>query len=139
MSVRRDSMFWLLAVIAVTSAANAVWMLAGPAHWYSELPAAVPDTGPYNEHFVRDIGVAFATMALAFGWAAFVPRWRPPLVVVGTAFLAGHAALHVFDTLRGFLDGDHWLLDLPGVYLPALPLTPIALRLLRRSRSNAPV
>ncbi len=140
MSERRDAMFWLLAVIAATSAANAVWMLAGPAHWYSDLPAGVPDTGPFNEHFVRDIGVAFASMALALGWAAFVPRWRPPLVVVGTVSSGvGHAALHVFDTLRGFLDGDHWLLDLPGVYLPALLLTPIAVRLLRRSRTDAPV
>ena len=139
MSARRDAMFWLLVVIAATSAANAVWMLAGPAHWYSDLPAGVPDTGPYNEHFVRDIGVAFASTALALGWAAFVPRWRVPLVVVDTVFLAGHAVLHVFDTLRGFLDGDHWLLDLPGVYLPALLLAPIAVRLLRRSRSHAPV
>jgi hypothetical protein len=131
MSTRRDAMFWLLAVMAVGSAANACWMLADPAHWYSDLPAAVPDTGPLNEHFVRDIGVAFATTAIAFGWAALVPRWRPPLVAVGAFFLAGHALLHIFDTLRGALDGDHWLLDFPGVYLPAIVLVPVALRLLR--------
>ena len=137
MSTRRDVLFWLLALMAVTSAANAGWMLADPAHWYSDLPAAVPDTGPYNEHFVRDIGVAFATMALAFGWAAFVPRWRPPLLAVGAFFVAGHALLHVFDTLRGALDGDHWLLDLPGVYLPALVLVPVALRVLRGAPREA--
>ena len=131
MSARRDAIFWLLVFVAVTSAANAVWMLADPAHWYSDLPAAVPDTGPYNEHFVRDIGVAFVTMAVAFGWAAFVPRWRPPLVAVGTVFFAGHALLHAFDTLRGALDGDHWLLDLPAVYLPAVILVPVAVRLVR--------
>lgn len=131
MSARRDAIFWLLIFVAVTSAANAVWMLADPAHWYSDLPAAVPDTGPYNEHFVRDIGVAFVTMAVAFGWAAFAPRWRPPLVAVGTVFFAGHALLHAFDTLRGALDGDHWLLDLPAVYLPAVILVPVAVRLVR--------
>lgn len=131
MSARRDAIFWLLVFVAVTSAANALWMLADPAHWYSDLPAAVPDTGPYNEHFVRDIGVAFVTMAVAFGWAAFVPRWRPPLVAVGTVFFAGHALLHAFDTLRGALDGDHWLLDLPAVYLPAVILVPVAVRLVR--------
>jgi hypothetical protein len=136
MSARRDAMFWLLAFVAVTSAANAVWMLADPARWYSDLPAAVPDTGPYNEHFVRDIGVAFATMALAFGWAARVPRWRPPLVAIGTVFFAGHALLHVFDTLRGALDSHHWLLDLPAVYLPAVVLVPVALRLLRRDSAH---
>jgi hypothetical protein len=131
MSVRRDAMFWMLAIMALGSAANASWMLADPAHWYSDVPAAVPDTGPLNEHFVRDIGVAFATTAVAFGWAALVPRWRPPLVALGAFFLAGHALLHVFDTLRGALDGDHWLLDFPGVYLPVIVLVPIALHLLR--------
>jgi hypothetical protein len=131
MTARRDWYFWLLVVSALLSAANAAWMLADPQHWYSDLPAAVPDTGPYNEHFVRDIGVAFATMAAAFAWAAFAPRWRPPLVAIAALFLTGHAALHLFDTARGFLDAHHWLLDFPGVYLPALLLAPLAWRGLR--------
>jgi hypothetical protein len=133
MTARRDAMFWLLLALAATSAANAVWMLANPESWYHDLPAAVPDTGPFNAHFVRDIGLAFVTVTIAFGWAAFAPRWRTPLVVIATVFVAGHALLHVVDTLRGALDGDHWLLDLPGVYLPAIVLVPIALRLLRAS------
>ena len=133
MTAQRDALFWLLLALAVTSAANAAWMLANPEGWYHDLPAAVPDTGPFNAHFVRDIGIAFVTVTIAFGWAAFAPRWRTPLVVVATVFIAGHALLHVIDTLRGALDGDHWLLDLPGVYLPAIVLVPIALRLLRAS------
>ena len=116
---RRDLMAWLLAAVALATAANALWMLVDPARWYAELPAGVPDTGPYNEHFVRDIGCAFATMALALAWAAGRPRWRAPLLALVAVFLSAHAALHVFDTLRGFLETDHWLLDLPGVYAPA--------------------
>jgi hypothetical protein len=85
---------------------------------------------------VRDIGIAFVTVTLAFAWAAFEPRWRIPLVVMGTVFLAGHALLHVVDTLRGELDADHWLLDFPGVYLPALVLVPIAVQLLRSTRRD---
>ena len=57
-----DGWGWLLAVIGAGSAANALWMLVGPMHWYTDLPAAVPDTGPFNPHFVRDIGCAFATV-----------------------------------------------------------------------------
>ena len=48
----------VLLLLATLTAANAVWMLADPQHWYHDLPAAVPDTGPYNEHFVRDVGCA---------------------------------------------------------------------------------
>jgi hypothetical protein len=137
MNEKRDAMFWLLLILAVTSGANGLWMLASPASWYHDLPAAVPDTGPFNAHFVRDIGIAFVTLALAFAWAAFEPRWRKPLVGIGTVFLAGHALLHLVDTLRGELDGDHWLLDLPGVYLPAIVLVPIALQLLRRTAADS--
>jgi hypothetical protein len=131
MTAKRDAMFWLLVVSALLSTANAVWMLVDPQRWYHDLPAAVPDTGPFNEHFVRDIGAAFATMAVALYWAAFAPRWRPPLVAIAALFLVLHAALHVFDTARGFLDGHHWLLDLPGVYFPAVLLAVVAWRELR--------
>jgi hypothetical protein len=137
MTPRRDLLFWLLLVSAAIGAANATWMLVDPRHWYHDLPAAVPDTGPFNEHFVRDIGAAFATVAVALVWAAFAPRWRPPLVAIATLFVTAHALLHVFDTLRGFLDAHHWLLDLPGVYLPAAILVPIAWRCLRAAPARA--
>lgn len=137
MTARRDAWFWSLLLLATLTAANAVWMLADPQHWYHDLPAAVPDTGPYNEHFVRDIGCAFATVAIGLGWAALRPRWRAPLVTVSALFLAAHAGLHVFDTMRGFLGGAHWLLDLPGVYLPALVTLPLAFLALRNAREHA--
>jgi hypothetical protein len=111
---------WTFAVIGAISVGNALWMLAGPLHWYHELPAAVPDTGPFNPHFVRDIGCAFLAVGAALLFAARAPRWRPPLVAVSALFLVAHGVLHVYDTLRGALPGDHWWLDLPGVYLPAL-------------------
>jgi hypothetical protein len=135
-SRRSDPCFWLLGAMALGSAGNAVWMLADPARWYRELPAGVPDTGPYNEHFVRDIGCAFAAVALALAWAAWRPRWRPPLVAIAAFFLVAHAALHVFDTLRGFLDADHWALDLPGVYAPAAIAAGLALYFLRAHRER---
>jgi hypothetical protein len=109
-------------VLGAGSIANALWMLAGPMHWYTELPAKVPDTGPFNPHFVRDIGCAFLTVGVALCWAAFSPPRRLALVAVSSLFFVAHAALHVFDTLRGYLPSDHWWLDVPGVYLPAVLL-----------------
>ena len=67
----RDLSLWIILVIGVATIANALWMLAGPMHWYTDLPAAVPDTGPFNPHFVRDIGCAFLTVGAAQVWAAF--------------------------------------------------------------------
>ena len=50
---------WILMLLGIALIVNAFWMLAGPMHWYEEVPAGVPDTGPFNPHFVRDIGCAF--------------------------------------------------------------------------------
>lgn len=114
-----DRFGWMFLVLGAGMLANAGWMLAGPMHWYTELPAEVPDFGPFNPHFVRDIGCAFATIGMALVWAAFSPRFRLPLVGVSAFFLTGHALVHVYDMLRGAVASYHWWLDLPGVYLPA--------------------
>ncbi len=117
---RLDRWGWVFFVLGIGMIANALWMLAGPMHWYHELPAAVPDTGPFNPHFVRDIGCAFLTTGITLIWAALREHYRYPLAVVATIFLVAHAVLHAYDTLRGYLDHTHWGLDLPGVYLPAI-------------------
>ena len=117
-----DRWGWVFLVLGVGLLANALWMLAGPMHWYEELPAAVPDTGPFNPHFVRDIGCAFFTAGFALVWAARRPALRFPLVASATLFLVAHALLHVYDTAVGNLPNDHWWLDAPGVYLPAVVL-----------------
>ncbi len=121
---------WALAVL---TGANALWMLLQPATWFTDLPAAVPDFGAYNEHFVRDIGCAFAAVALAFGLAARRPGSRPALLAVAACFLVAHALLHVFDTTRGAVGPEHWWIDLPGVYLPA----GLSLALLLHARETA--
>ncbi|MDO8840636.1 MAG: hypothetical protein Q7V31_17125 [Parvibaculum sp.] len=98
---------------------NALWMLADPAGWYAGVDG-VANTGPYNPHFVRDIGMAYLTLAL-LAFAAI--RWTAqatPLIGAGTLFLGLHAILHVWDIAAGRLPAEHILMDIPGVFLPAL-------------------
>lgn len=131
-SGRLDSVGWVFLLLGVGMLANGIWMLVGPHGWYTDLPAAVPDTGPFNAHFVRDIGCAFLTVGFALVWAAFSLRYRLPLAVVSAFFLVSHALLHVYDTARGALESDHWQLDLLGVYVPAVLITALTVFLLRR-------
>jgi len=133
---RLDGFGWLFGVMGLGLIANALWMLAGPMHWYTDLPAAVPDTGPFNPHFVRDIGCAFLTIGAALVWAALDHSARMPLAVVSALFLALHGLLHVYDTVTGALDHTHWWLDLPGVYLPALVMVGVAATLVRGSSAE---
>ena len=60
---------WVFLISGLGNLANGFWMLARPAHWYATLPAAVPDFGPLNEHFVRDIGATFTMLGIALLWA----------------------------------------------------------------------
>ena len=117
---RSDPWWWVLVVFALGNLANAVWMLLDPAGWYVGLPAAVPDTGPLNTHFVRDIGSAFGVMGAALLLAATRPALRVPMLGLVSAFYVMHELVHVTDTLAGRLPPEHWTIDAPGVYVPAL-------------------
>jgi hypothetical protein len=45
-------------------------MLLDPAGWYALAPR-VPETGPLNPHFVRDIGCAYILTGFALAGLAF--------------------------------------------------------------------
>ncbi len=132
-SERGDFWFWALGVFGLANLANAAWMLADPAHWYATLPAAVPDTGPLNLHFVRDIGSAFAVMGGALLAAAVWPAFRVPALAATAGFYVLHALVHVTDTVGGRLPPSHWLIDFPGVYGPAVLLVVLTVAAARSS------
>ena len=117
----------LFLVLAVTNVANGLWMLIAPQGWYHDLPAGVPDTGPLNTHFVRDIGAAFLTVGVAFTVATFRAEMRRAVLAFATVFFVLHAAIHVLDLLEGHIPASHWLIDMPGVFLPALLLLVLCL------------
>ncbi|MCC6849173.1 MAG: hypothetical protein IT294_11790 [Deltaproteobacteria bacterium] len=117
--------------------ANGLWMLAGPAHWYAALPAGVPDFGPLNEHFVRDLGSTFAMLGLALVWGAARLEVRVPVLVLVTLFNALHALVHVWDTSRGLVGPEHWAIDFPVVYLPTVVLIALTALLVRRTEARA--
>lgn len=127
----------LFYVFGFLNVANGLWMLLAPASWYHGLPAGVPDTGPLNSHFVRDIGAAFLTIGVAFAVAPARTAMRPGVLVFATIFFVLHAAIHVADLLTGHVHGRHWLIDLPGVWLPAILLLVLCLQLLRPSARGA--
>ncbi len=136
MSVFRTLEPWLIGAFGVVSLGNAAWMIVAPYHWYLELPAGVPDFGPYNVHFVRDIGSAYLMVGAALVWAVFAPAYRVPLIGAALVFTAAHAAVHVFDMLRGAVDAHHWWLDLPGVYAPSVLLVVLLVSSARRESTK---
>jgi hypothetical protein len=114
-------------VLGLLNLGNGLWMLLAPAGWYRGLPAGVPDTGPLNVHFVRDIGAAFTTIGVAFLVAAPDARRHRGVLLAAALFYVLHALIHVADLASGRLDADHWLIDLPGVFAPAILLVVLSL------------
>lgn len=96
---------------------NAFWMLADPAGWYRSIDG-VSNTGPFNTHFVRDIGLTYLTIGLMTAGAIRWPSASLPLLGGTTLYLGLHGLLHVWDIAAARLPMEHVLLDLPGVFLP---------------------
>jgi hypothetical protein len=111
---------------------NGAWMLFFPLSWYTDFPAAVPHTGHFNPHFVRDLGVAFTVAAAGFGWCALNLKRSRPVHAGLTMFFVGHALIHLFEILTGRLPSVHWLIDTPLVFAPALLLLVLAIPSVRR-------
>ena len=109
----RSILAWLL---GLGLAANGLIMLAVPAHWYVTVPG-VMETGPFNPHFVRDIGAAYLVAGMSLPWFAINPMVRPA-AVAGTAFLALHAIVHLWDATAGREHVHQLLTDIPTVFLP---------------------
>ncbi len=86
-------------IIALVTGANGVAMLVDPAGWFTRVPGAVA-TGPFNSHFVLDVGIAFIVAGGAFAALAWRRRLRPA-AMTGAAFLALHGALHLWEIAQG--------------------------------------
>lgn len=114
-----------LALFAAIWLGNGLWMLADPAGWYASV-AGVSNTGPYNPHFVRDIGCAYLMLGLLTLGAIRWPSAALPLLGAVTLYLTLHALLHVWDIAAARLPLSHLLIDLPGVFAPPLVAAALA-------------
>ena len=103
-------------ILGIGLAANGLIMLVVPADWYAMVPGVV-ETGPFNAHFVRDIGVAYLVAGATLTWFAINEAARPA-AFAGAAFLALHALVHLWDAAAGPEHAHQLLVDLPPVFLP---------------------
>ena len=111
----RSLVMWIL---GLGLAANGLVMLAVPGEWYAWLPG-VAETGPFNPHFVRDIGAAYLVAGTAFvALALSAKAW--PAALTATAFLTLHAFVHLWDAAAGREHAHALLVDLPAIFVPAL-------------------
>jgi hypothetical protein len=114
--------------------ANALAMLIAPLAWYAAVPG-VAAAGPFNPHFVADIGMAYLVVTGALAWFAWRPGQGWPALVAATAFLGLHGLVHLRDAAASPVCGHDLLRDLPGVFAPALIAAWIAVTTKPKDRS----
>lgn len=109
----------MVAFNALLMSANGLFMLVAPAVWY-ELVPGVTDTGFFNQHFIRDIGIIqlFIGVAFAVGW--FRPERRIGLWAAATLWLIAHAVFHLWEVAVGICSPSAILRDFPAVSMPAI-------------------
>jgi hypothetical protein len=128
----------LLAVLlGVGGLVNGAYMLVSPVGWYFAVPG-VTTTGPFNQHFIRDIGIIFLFLGAAFLIGAARRETRLVLWSGATLWLACHALFHIWEVAAGICGPSALARDFPAVSLPALigaGLTLFALRDRRAARN----
>lgn len=99
--------------------ANGIYMLVAPESWYFAVPG-VTTTGPFNQHFVRDIGLVFLFLGTAFLLGAVRAKERVVSWAAASIWLSGHALFHFWEVAAGICGPSALARDFPAVTLPAV-------------------
>jgi hypothetical protein len=126
----------LIAIAALFALFNGAFMLWDPYGWYQAV-STVKFTVPPNQHFIRDIGIAFIMSGVMLGYSAWYPSGRWMAALAGSLFLAAHGALHIYEVLTGICAQDVFWKDAPGVLGPPLMVW-IALAILFATQKITP-
>jgi hypothetical protein len=86
---------WTLALWAVGLVYGALgtWAAVAPASFTRELA----DFGTYNRHLIHDVATVLLTLGIALVAAAYLPRWRTPVLALAALWNGLHAVSHVVD------------------------------------------
>lgn len=109
----------LALALGVAMLGNGVFMIVAPESWYWSVPG-VPDRGPFNQHFIRDIGFVYLLGGAAFIYGAIYTHNRVLLWLAPTAWLSAHAIFHVWEVIVGICGPEALIVDFGGVTFPAL-------------------
>jgi len=87
------------ALIGLFNLGNGLYAALLPQKWFHDAPGAA-DTGPFNPHFVSDVGLGFITAGIAFLIYVWCPRHR--LLALGASgFVVFHALFHLTALVSG--------------------------------------
>jgi len=84
---------WMCGALGLFHTANGLAMIIAPRRWFLTAPGAAA-TGPFNAHFVIDVGLGFLAAGLAFLACAWRLQFRP-VALGASGFVVFHALFHL--------------------------------------------
>ncbi len=97
-----------------------------PHDFYLNAPGA-QGTGPYNMHFIRDVGFAFITSSVAIGYGIYAKE--KPVMVFGSLWLLIHGLFHLILWVAHGMQLDRAaMIDAVLVSIPAIAVFVLCLR-----------
>jgi len=97
-----------------------------PYDFYLNAPGAQA-TGPYNMHFMRDVGFAFLTSSVAIAYGIYANA--KPVMVFGSLWLLVHGLFHLtLWAAHGMQFDSSALIDAITVWIPAIAVFTVCMR-----------
>jgi len=91
-----------LILLTIVGFVLGVWAYFAPLNWYTTFPGMgmswLPVLGPYNEHFVKDVGAMFLALGVLSALAVYYLANRAVIVITAASwsiFNALHLIYHV--------------------------------------------
>jgi hypothetical protein len=129
------AVFIMVAFNGIFLSVNGMFMLIAPLRWYNLVPG-VSETGFFNQHFVRDIGLIQLFLGIAFAVGMFRPERRIDLWAAATLWLCAHALFHFWEVAVGICSPSVIPRDFPAVTMPAIFGVALTLWAIRQARAG---
>ena len=127
---------WVVALFGLFHGVNGLIMLVAPTYWYAAVPG-VSMTGPFNPHFVTDIGLAFLASGIGMLFALRRGQVAATLALAGSVWPALHALFHVWGWVTDHMPGSPtlWASEAAGVVIVGLLGAGLALARFRQGET----
>lgn len=117
---------WLIWALVAFYVLTGMYLAVFPHDFYLNAPGA-RETGPYNMHFMRDVGFAFLTSSVAVGYGIYYKA--KPVMLFGSLWLLIHGLFHfTLWMVHGMPLDSAALIDAIAVTIPAIALFTLCLR-----------
>ena len=80
-----------------------------------------PETSQFNNHFVKDAGLAFFSSGVLLIYSNLSDRWRFPLTLAGGLFVVVHGVFHIHMIFSGMISSEFGVVkEILVIVLPSL-------------------